>query len=776
MSSAPTPVPIAVNFNVEIDASGNINVFNAAAPVVTNVIVAEHTLPTTALYDPSNFTGLLELWEPSDDQGNIKVQLADSDRTITGGYLFTGAYQTAAKALASGLEAILCDTFDCSAASPFSNYTSNVEYYKQRDFGRVALATYAHYLFGHVDATAAITNDKAFVEGMLSLSDKGDSEDAAERAAAWTKSTTDDVQSWSTASSGTDANLAIRLVKAIVAKGLDGAGVPTVSSVNDNNLSETLANIVAQVVGQDASRLMDYDNSERTRDQHILLRFIAGDIIYMNIRLRAPAVNVGATNQQVLGTTLENMYSEENFTIKITLEDPTTPPPPPPPPANPYVTRLKSTTQTGTTITNTDQGYQSWFQYYGDNIRYVKAEGDPSLPIYNIANGEPVVVTYELRDRVTNALAPAGTSVTLIMNKAWSSSSAVIQVNGTVAHYTHNGSDGATVTGLTNANGEVSFSITLHPDTPAGDVYTQIAAGETAHITDSPQNNLDIVEIFYKLAPSSGTPNVTRLLSATQGSTTLSVTNEGYQAWFQYYGSNMRSLIPNNVDIAGAPVTLTYEVRNSVTNALAPAGTSITLIMNKSYSSSTATIQVNGIQAGPVESFNPNNGATVTATTDSNGQVSFTITYISNSAASGAEVYSQLAAIETSHMNDSPMDNFDMIKLIFNTLAPTYPIYNISRDSSADGAYGLGIRFSNTVAYADMAVGLFKLNGDNYEYVQYLTDLGTVQPAVEGSPGDNLVTTLLPTGSVIVFALMGLDPIPKSSSSAYVLSEEFTIV
>jgi hypothetical protein len=326
MSSAPSPVPIAVNFNVEIDASGNINVFNAAAPVVTNVIVAEHILPVTALYNENTNTGLLELWEPSDDQGNIKVQLANVDSSAQGGLNLTGKYQTSAKALAAGLQAILCDTFDCSQASPFSNYTSNVEYYKQRDFGRVALATYAHYMFGHVDATAAITNDKAFVEGVLSINAEGDNETAggaAARAAAWTKSTTTDVQSWSTASSGTDANLAIRLVKALVAKGLDGAGVPTVSSVNDEQLTEKLASIVAQVVGQDASRLMDYDNSQRTLDQHILLRFIAGDVIYMNIRLRAPSVNVGATNQQVLGSTLENMYSEENFTIKITLGEST---------------------------------------------------------------------------------------------------------------------------------------------------------------------------------------------------------------------------------------------------------------------------------------------------------------------------------------------------------------------------------------------------------------------------------------------------------------------
>ena len=322
----PVSVPhsaIEVNFNVQIDASGNIDVFNAAKPDVDEIIVAEHTLPTTALYDPSNFTGLLELWEPLDSQGDIKVQLADSDRTITGGYLFTGAYQTSAKDLVTGLQAILCDSFDCSDATPFSGYTNNVEYYKQRDFGRVALATYAHYMFGHVDATAAITNDKAFVEGMLSLDSAGDSEVAATRADAYklakVTEIANDVQSWSTASSGTDANLAIRLVKALVGKGLS-AGVPVTSLVNAND-SASLANIVAQVVGQDASRLMNVDNSQRTLDQHMLLRFYAGDVIYMNITLATPSVSVGAEGRQLVsGATLESMYSQTSYTLKITLE------------------------------------------------------------------------------------------------------------------------------------------------------------------------------------------------------------------------------------------------------------------------------------------------------------------------------------------------------------------------------------------------------------------------------------------------------------------------
>lgn len=325
---APAPQPITVNFNVAIDASGNLDIFNTAAPTVSNVIVAEHILPVAALYDPDNAKGLLELWEPSDAQGDIKVQLADTDRVASGGLDLTGAYQVAAKALASGLEAILCDSFDCSGALPFSGYMNNVGYYKQRDFGRVALATYAHYLFGHVDATAAITNDKAFVEGMLSVNAAGADETeggAAARAAAWTKSTIDNVQAWDVSSSSADANLALRLVKAIVAKGLDGTGVPIPSLVSTED-SSSLANIVAQVVGQDASRLMNVDSSQRTRDQHILLRFYPGDVIYMNITLKEPNVNIGSKNQLVSKAALEAMYplANNNFTLKITLGTPPT--------------------------------------------------------------------------------------------------------------------------------------------------------------------------------------------------------------------------------------------------------------------------------------------------------------------------------------------------------------------------------------------------------------------------------------------------------------------
>jgi hypothetical protein len=312
-----TPVdhhPVEVNLNVLVDASGNIEVFNAAKPTVGNVIVAEQTLPVTALYDAAATVGLLELWEPSDALGDIKVQLANEDRSSSGGLNLTGKYETACKSLAAGLQAILNAPFDCKLASPFSNsaYANNVEYYKQDNFGRVALATYAHYMFGHVDATVAITNDDSFVRGLLSIDASG----------VWTKTTTSPVHEWSSASNGTDANLALRLVKAIVNKGVDASGNPTTSTVNTGG-SGSLANIVSQVIGQDASRTMNADNSQRTLDQHILLRFYPGDTIYMNIKMLKPSVSIGTLNQQVTASELQDLVTtEENFTLKITLAAP----------------------------------------------------------------------------------------------------------------------------------------------------------------------------------------------------------------------------------------------------------------------------------------------------------------------------------------------------------------------------------------------------------------------------------------------------------------------
>ena len=326
--SLPVPVPVKVNFNVVVDADNKVTLFGEPVPTPTNVIVATLALPSSALYDPDTNKGLIELWEPEDAQGDIKCQLANSDTSSTGGPNLTGAYQVAAKKLATGLEALLCDSFDCSGAVPFNNYTTNIEYYKQRDFGRVALGMMAHYLFGHVDATAAITNDKAFVQSMLSVSAAGDDETAdgaANRAAAFTKSTAGNVETWNFAASNADANLAFRLVKAIIEKGKAGNDVTSatltqslVSEITSTATDQTLANIVKQVIGQDSSRTQNVDGSARTREQHLLLRFYPGDTIFINIIVKKPTIQVTG---YLAGANppANTLVSEQSYALKIKL-------------------------------------------------------------------------------------------------------------------------------------------------------------------------------------------------------------------------------------------------------------------------------------------------------------------------------------------------------------------------------------------------------------------------------------------------------------------------
>lgn len=323
---SPTPVNVTVNFNVNIDASGNIVVFGTPAPEYSNTIVPlTTTLPVNALYDASGIEGaggLIEFWEPSDALGDIKVQLADTAELGV-----VGAYQTAAKVLAKGLQRILVDDFDCSDATPFSGYTGTQQYYTYSDFGRVALSAHAHDLFGHVAATAAITNDQAFMSAMLSVdsSTTADGQTPQQRYATWSKSSmvdASDVQQWDASQTREDANLAVALAKAIVSKGLSG-GVPSISSLNaitNFETDDTLANIVRQVIGQDASRAMDEDNNELAPDMHQFLRFYVGDKVVVSITLKEPALSMSVANTGRPLSDFNNAGDDSRkFNIVITL-------------------------------------------------------------------------------------------------------------------------------------------------------------------------------------------------------------------------------------------------------------------------------------------------------------------------------------------------------------------------------------------------------------------------------------------------------------------------
>jgi hypothetical protein len=341
-SPAPAPAPspssadphahnsISVNFNVLIDANSNLTVLGEQFVTPTNIVTATYNMPVTALYDPDNKIGLIEMWEPADVPGDIKVTFAGISDTGVGNNINPGVYETAIRRLAVEFQKVLVNSLDCSQAIPYNDakYAGVSEYTLQRDFGRLALGTFAHYMFGHVDATVAITNDVAFVKNMLSI-DAGEVDETsggpAARYNAWrfkdyVNDTSAPLYDWQGAIDyvdPSDANLAQRLAHSIYLKGADG--VPSLVSTASTS---SLAYIVKQVIGQDAQRTKMVDGSERTRDYHQLLRFYAGDIIYVNIKLKKPSVTVGGGQAGVSATSLGDAYDtedEQNYTIKIEL-------------------------------------------------------------------------------------------------------------------------------------------------------------------------------------------------------------------------------------------------------------------------------------------------------------------------------------------------------------------------------------------------------------------------------------------------------------------------
>jgi len=325
--------PVTLNFNVEVDADSSLSVFGDKPLAPDNVIVASYKLAVESLYDSNAGEGLIEFWEPKDAQGDIRVELAHNDD------FGEDSYRKSAVKLVNGLEAILCDSFDCSGCKPFndSRYASESNYYKQRDFGRVALGTLAHYVFGHVDATSAITNDVSFIKSMLSLDQSGaddaavneDASGAAARLASYVKMSESkdlpDVDAlYTVVGSAADAKLAKRLVGAILRKGMykEGLVVKYKSSnvIANKDDQSCLANIVRQVIGQDQTRAMNEDNSERTVEQHVLLRFYPGDTVYMNIKLKKPTISLSPGPSALTPASLADSYSSEiSFTLKMEL-------------------------------------------------------------------------------------------------------------------------------------------------------------------------------------------------------------------------------------------------------------------------------------------------------------------------------------------------------------------------------------------------------------------------------------------------------------------------
>jgi hypothetical protein len=254
--------PVTVNLGVNVDASGTINVFGAPFTGVNNEVVSGVRPSASLIYKGSNADGaaLFQFQGNTADPDTIDGRLNDT-------FMLNAPYGLA---INSALNGVINGPMNASAAAPFSSsvYAADaINYRNFNTFGDLSLAAYAHYLFGHVQATAAIDNDEDFVAYMNSNVE------------------------------GTGATIASRLFAALLACN------PT--------------NVARQVIGQDASRARNVDNTDPSPSAWQNLEFKENDVVYFNITLQRP-VAVTYTAGQTSAPARESV-NVNSYAIKVTL-------------------------------------------------------------------------------------------------------------------------------------------------------------------------------------------------------------------------------------------------------------------------------------------------------------------------------------------------------------------------------------------------------------------------------------------------------------------------
>ena len=267
---------VQVSLRVNVDVSGNVDVFTVAGNTVNNVVVCAQTLPRGDLYtSPTN--AILEFWEPSDRRGDISGAVAG--KSASGSLL---SAPTTLQSLVTDLAAVIAGSMDASGAAPFNGatYATNPQHRSFDNFGELALGAHAHYLFGHVSATTAIDNDIALVNYFKD-------------------------------NDGGKAQIATALKDALQALSAADATI-----------------IVKQVISQDPSRATGQDNNALVPDVHQGLLFASSDVIYMQVTIRQPSITSGSSSAAPGAGSANNLPSGSasafpsagaQFTLKITL-------------------------------------------------------------------------------------------------------------------------------------------------------------------------------------------------------------------------------------------------------------------------------------------------------------------------------------------------------------------------------------------------------------------------------------------------------------------------
>jgi len=329
-------------------------------------------------------------------------------------------------------------------------------------------------------------------------------------------------------------------------------------------------------------------------------------------------------------------------------------------------------------------------------------------------------LTFVVSDSA-NGSPVANKTVTLVLGKAYANSTAKLHVGAAVAGGKGTecwcGNPQATVTGVTNAQGLVSFDVVSddvaadaadYPGTnlavaPTGkNLFSQI----TAYVTNVLEDSVDVVD-FYYYAPATvvAAPQV---VSRVNGITADNAAVGSTEGWAQYYAAGLQ-YFERGVEV-GTTTRLSYTV---TANGAPYANKTVHLLLGKQYSGSTAKVSVNGRAYTGAE-------VVIDLTTNANGVVTFDVANTDVAAdadpyqaanvlhpATGKHLFAQLALVG----EKGNQDVIDILDLVYyrNQAATPPTVMNVrladwNASNSFDGTHvwgdgGLGSWFDATTGY-----------------------------------------------------------------------------
>jgi len=248
---------VIVSLQINVDVSGNVDLFTSTGALLTNVVACGTKLSLTSLFDRDSSSAAFEFYEPSGSPADISGSVYNVcfyDPSGVGAGAITGTTVNLYDTFVAQMAAVIEGVMDASNAAPFVTYPNTPKCQVFDNFGELTLALYAHYIFGHAAATAAIDNDEeliAYVNSNDSMRSTG------------------------------AAQIATLLARALASM-----------------TPETASSIVGQVVAQDPSRARGVDN---TQDARQTLLFAEHDVIYVSITVQKPSITVGPVGNTPAG-------------------------------------------------------------------------------------------------------------------------------------------------------------------------------------------------------------------------------------------------------------------------------------------------------------------------------------------------------------------------------------------------------------------------------------------------------------------------------------------